>query len=256
MPTRDSAWPAGTPCWVDYSATDVEAAQSLYAAILGWDYTPANEEFGGYRTCLRNDRGAAGMMPKMEADQPSAWVTYFATDDSEKTAELITTHGGTIIAGPHPVGTLGTMIIALDPQGAVFGTWQAADHTGVGIYNEPGALVWNEAAMPDPEAAKSFYGDVFGFSFEAIPEAEGYSTFSAGGGPLGGIGGHEPGSPQGWMTCFSVESTDAAADTVAKAGGTVHTPPQDTPYGRFAVLADPWGAVFEVMQPAEETPPG
>jgi predicted enzyme related to lactoylglutathione lyase len=254
MPTRDSAWPAGTPCWVDYAATDLDAAKSLYADILGWDYTEGNEEFGGYLTCLRKDRGAAGMMPKMEADQPSAWVTYFATDDSEKTAELITTHGGTILGGPHPVGTLGTMLIALDPQGAVFGSWQAADHKGVGIYNEPGALVWNEAAMPDPEAAKAFYADVFGFSFEAIPESEGYSTFSTGGGPLGGIGGHEQGSPQGWMTCFSVESTDAAADTIAKAGGTVHTAPQDTPFGRFAVLADPWGATFEVMQPAPEAP--
>ncbi|HEX3825240.1 MAG TPA: VOC family protein [Mycobacteriales bacterium] len=253
MPTRDSAWPAGTPCWIDYSAEDVGAAQRFYSAVLGWAFTEGRPEFGGYLTCLTNGLGAAGMMPKMEASQPSAWTTYFATDNTGQTASAIGEAGGTVVAGPHAVGSLGTMTIALDPVGVMFGTWEASEHTGVQIYNEPGSLVWNEAAMPDPSRAKAFYSEVFGFGFDPVEGVEDYATFTLGDGPLGGLGGHSPGSPQGWLVCFSVASTDEAVAAVESGGGKTLTAPQDTPFGRFAVVADPWGAEFELMSaPAAE----
>jgi hypothetical protein len=187
------------------------------------------------------------MMPKMEPSQPSMWTTYFATTDAEQTAAAIKAAGGSVIAGPHEVGALGTMTIALDPGGAVFGTWQAAEHTGVQIYNEPGSLVWNEAAMADSSVAKAFYSEVFGFGFDAVEGMDDYATFTIGDGPLGGIGGHSPGSPQGWSVCFSVASTDAAVTAVESGGGKTLTAAQDTPFGRFAVVADPWGAAFSLM---------
>jgi predicted enzyme related to lactoylglutathione lyase len=248
MPTRDTAWPAGTPCWADYPADDAEAARSFYASVLDWSFTDADPEFGSYFTCRHNGLNAAGMMAKMDPSQPSAWVTYFATDDTAATVDAIKSAGGTIIAGPHPVGTLGHMVVALDPLGVAFGTWEAGDHTGFQIYNEPGSVVWNEGAMPDPKAAQAFYSAVFGFRFDAIEGADDYATFATGEAPLGGLGGHTPGSPSGWMVCFSVASTDDAVATVEAAGGKVHTRPHDTPFGRFAVVEDPWGGAFELMQ--------
>jgi predicted enzyme related to lactoylglutathione lyase len=248
MPTRDTAWAAGTPCWVDYSAADIEAAKAFYTSVIGWDYSEGREDFGGYVTALRSDRNAAGLMPTMSAEQPSAWTTYFATDDAEATAAAITANGGTVIAGRHEVGTLGVMVIGLDPQGIAFGAWQARDHTGFQIYNEPGSVVWNEGAMPDTDAARTFYSAVFGLRFDEMEGATDYATFSTGGDMLGGLGAQEPGAPQGWMVCFSVASTDNAAAAAEAAGGKIHTAPQDTPYGRFAVIEDPWGAAFELMQ--------
>jgi predicted enzyme related to lactoylglutathione lyase len=233
---------------VDYPAADVDAAKQFYAAVVGFDYTEGVAEFGGYFRCLQGGRNAAGMMPKLQPDMPSAWTTYFATDDADATAAAITAAGGTVIAGPHDVGTLGRMIVAIDSQGATFGAWQAQDHLGAEIYNEPGSLTWNEAAMADADAARAFYTKVFGFSYEEVPDAGGYTTFSTGGDPLGGIGGHSPGTPQGWQTCFAVSSTDAAVAAVEAHGGKVVSPPADTPFGRFAVVEDPWGAPFELMQ--------
>lgn len=116
------------------------------------------------------------------------------------------------------------------------------------IYNEPGSLVWNDAAVDDPAAARDFYGTVFGFHFDEVEGMGGYATFATDGGPLGGLGGSQPGSPPGWTSCFSVASTDDAVDAVERAGGTVTTAAQDTPFGRFAVVEDPWGAAFSVMQ--------
>ena len=247
MPVRDTAWPAGTPCWVDYTATDVVAAQKFYGSLLGWSFTEGQPEFGGYLTCLSGERAAAGMMPKMDPAHPSTWTTYFATDDADATAAAITGAGGTVVAPPMDVGPLGRMLVAVDPQGQVFGAWQAGVHTGVQVYNQPGALTWTEQAAADQAASREFYGAVFGFTFVEVPDSGGYVTFDvepSGAQPLGWIAAHQPGQPQGWLTYFTVSSMDDALQTVQQAGGAVLTPPMDTPYGRLAVVADPWGAAF------------
>jgi predicted enzyme related to lactoylglutathione lyase len=250
MPTRDTAWPTGTPCWVDYGAADLEAAKAFYTDVLGWTYTEGEPEFGGYVTCLAQERAAAGLMPQMDPNDPPRWTTYFATDDADATAARIAEAEGTVLVPPMDVGPMGRMVIALDPQGHPFGLWQAGQQTGVAIYNEPGALVWNEAAVDDPAAARAFYASVFGFSFDEMEGMSGYTTFTTDGGPLGGLGGHQPGSPKGWTSCFSVASADDAVAAVEKGGGKVMTAATDSPWGRFAVVEDPWGAAFSVMQEA------
>ncbi|MGY1707112.1 VOC family protein [Geodermatophilus sp. SYSU D00697] len=250
MPTRNTPWPAGTPCWVDYGASDLEAAKDFYGRLLGWEFEGGDPEYGGYLNATRNGEPAAGMGPLMNPGDSPAWTTYFATDDSQATAARIREAGGTVVVEPMEVGPMGTMAIAVDPQGNAFGLWQSGTHTGCRIYNEPGSLVWNEAAVDDPAAAREFYGAVFGFTFDQVPmdDEMDYTTFATGENPLGGLGGHQPGSPKGWAVCFSVASTDEAVATVEAAGGKVTMAPTDTEFGRFAVVEDPWGAPFSVMQ--------
>lgn len=197
MPTRDTAWPAGTPCWIDYGAADLGAAKAFYADLLGWSYSGSEAEFGGYLTAEKNGLAAAGMAPQMDPGDPPRWTTYFATDDADATAARISAAGGSVVVEPMDVGPMGRMAIALDPQGHPFGLWQAGQQPGVQIYNEPGALVWNDAAVEDPAAARDFYGSVFGFRFDELEGAGGYFTFATGEAPLGGLGGHQPGSPGG-----------------------------------------------------------
>ena len=252
MPTRDTAWPDGTPCWIDYGAADIEATKAFYTALLGWEYTGGEPEFGGYLTATRNGQQAAGLGPQQDPDDPPRWTTYFAVSDAAATAATIREAGGTVVVEPMEVGPMGTMVIALDPGGNPFGLWQAGMHTGARIYNEHGALYWNEAAVDDPDAARAFYTAVFGFQWDEVPEAGGYTTFRtqdrSAEQPLGGLGGVAPGAPRGWQTCFGVASADDAAAAVEAGGGRVLTPAMDTPFGRFAVFSDPWGATFEVMQ--------
>ncbi|SDY43029.1 hypothetical protein SAMN05661080_03458 [Modestobacter sp. DSM 44400] len=248
MPTRDTAWPNGTPCWVDLGAPDVPAAQAFYTAVLGWTYTGGQPEFGGYLTCQVGGRDAARLGPQQDTADPPRWTTYFAADDADAVAARITEAGGTVVFPPMDVGPMGRMAIALDPQGNPFGLWQGGLNTGVHVYGEPGALVWNEAAVADPAAAREFYGAVFGFTFEEVPGTGGYTTFATGERPMGGLGGLTGGAPAGWATCFSVASTDAALETVVAGGGAVTMPAMDTEFGRFAVVTDPWGAAFSVMQ--------
>jgi predicted enzyme related to lactoylglutathione lyase len=248
MPRRDTPWPAGTPCWVDYGAADLDAAKAFYTDVLGWSYTGGEPEFGGYLTATVEGEQAAGLGPQQDPNDPPRWTTYFATDDAVATAARIKEAGGTVLVEPMEVGPMGTMVIALDPQGNPFGLWQSGLNTGVRVHNEPGALAWNEAAVDDPAAAREFYTAVFGFRFDEMPGAEGYTTFATGDRPLGGLGGHQPGYPKGWTTCFSVADTDEAVRKAESGGGKVIMAAMDTEFGRFAVVEDPWAAPFSVMQ--------
>jgi uncharacterized protein len=251
MPTRDTPWPDGTPCWVDIGVPDVDAAKEFYASLFGWEYGGGDAEFGGYLNAVLGGRTVAGMGPQQDPDDPPRWTTYFAADDAAATTARIREAGGTVLVEPMAIGPLGTMVVALDPQGNVFGLWQSGEHTGYQVHNEPGALAWNEAMVDDTAAAKEFYTAVFGFSFDQMAAEDGagmdYATFGTGGNPLGGLGASDPSMPKGWLTCFAVSSTDETVAAVAARGGKVVTPAEDTPFGRFAIVEDPWGAAFEVM---------
>ena len=253
MPTRDTPWPSGTPCWVDYGAADLDGAKAFYAALLGWQYTEGSEEYGGYINALTEGRQAAGLGPRMNDTDPVAWTTYFATEDSAATVERIRAAGGTVVVEPMEIPPFGRMTIALDPQGNAFGLWESGEHTGVRVYDEPGSLTWNEASVDDPAAAREFYTAVFGFTWEQVDPGMDYTTFAGGGNPLGGLGVVQPGAAKGWLPCFSVADTDEAVATVEAQGGKVTMAPMDTEYGRFAVVEDPWGAPFEVMGPTSGT---
>lgn len=73
----------------------------------------------------------AGLVPM--ADAPQAWTVYVSSDDLDATVAAIITAGGTVVAGPHPVGDLGSMVVALDPAvmgGSGDGTPDRADQAG------------------------------------------------------------------------------------------------------------------------------
>jgi predicted enzyme related to lactoylglutathione lyase len=251
MPIRTAPWPTGTPCWVDLSVPDVDAAKEFYAAVFGWTYLDLGEEFGHYQMCQRDGHSAAGIGPQQSPDQPPAWMTYLASDAVDDTAQKITENGGTVLAGPFDVPRAGRMCIALDSQGAAFGVWQATKGIGAEIYNEPGSLVWNEAAETDADAARKFYAAVFGYSYQPVEGTGGeYTTFHREGEPLGGIGGlgnRPPETPPHWMSYFTVADTDAALAAAIERGATVLGEPADTPYGRMASITDPQGATFSVI---------
>jgi uncharacterized protein len=130
MPVRSTAWPTGTPCWVDLTVPDVETAKEFYAAVLGWTYLDLGEEFGGYQICQRDGHHAAGIGPQQSPDQPTAWTTYLASNAVDDTALKITENGGAVLAEPFDVPRSGRMCVALDSQGAAFGVWQAAESIG------------------------------------------------------------------------------------------------------------------------------
>lgn len=234
------------------------SARLFYDQLFGWQIVEGPAEFGGYSNCFKDGRMVAGLSPKMDPAQPSAWSLYFATDDIDATWSAATKAGAHAVAEPMSVGDIGRMAIAVDPGGAVFGAWQAASHTGIQLANEPGSLIWEENMSRNWEANKAFYAEVFGHSLTDM-SAEGfqYAVFSPAGveageqTSVGGIGAQaeDDTAPPSWLIYFATDNTDAAVDEVVRLGGNVIRPAWDTPYGRMAIVTDPEGARFALMNP-------
>jgi len=256
MVTRDTAWPAGTPCWIDLGVADIPKAAAFYGGLFGWDIQQGPPESGGYSMCELSGRPVAGIGPKMgPADMPTVWTTYIASDDAEATAARIKVAGGQVMTEPFDVMDAGRMFVATDPGGAVFGVWQARAHTGIGLANEPGTLIWSENMSRRYEANRAFYRDVFGYDFSDIGGGGmRYATIDLAGRPVGGIGEIGPDQPAempaSWGTYFAVPDADAVVAKAVELGGSVVAPAWDSPYGRMAVVSDDQGAVFAVMAPA------
>lgn len=259
MSERTSYTP-GTPCWVDLATPDIEAAAQFYGDLLGWEVPelPNSAEMGGYRRAKKNGKDVAGMMPLMQEGQPPAWSTYVSVEDADATAAAVTANGGTQVAEPMDVMDLGRMAVFTDPTGAFFGIWQPGTFHGAELVNEYGCFGWNELGTRDVDAAKGFYGQVFGWTTEERPAEEigTYYVWKQGEDRVGGmmdIGSILPAEiPPHWLVYFTVENCDAAVEQVQSADGSLNSGPMDVEVGRFAVVSDPFGAVFAVMQPTEE----
>jgi len=251
----------GTPCWVDLATPDLEPAEKFYGPLFGWEIPelPNSAEMGGYRRAKLGGKDVAGAMPLMQEGQPPAWSTYISVDDADAIARAIQENGGTMIAEPMAVASYGRLAIFTDPEGAFFGIWEPADFAGAELVNEPGTFGWNELGTRDPAAAKQFYGAVFGWEFDEEPSDRvgTYTIAKVGDAMVAGMidmnALEMPAEiPANWLVYFIVTDADAALDEIRSGGGSVMNGPIDIPPGRFAVVADPFGAAFAVMQPNEE----
>ena len=121
-------------------------------------------------------------------------------------------------------------------------------------------FVWHDLMAPDVESAKRFYGELFGWKFDA-DKASGYVHIKAGEQHIGGMMklDSKMGAPPHWLPYVSVDSVDKAVERIGKHGGRVVMPKQDIPNtGSFAVAMDPKGAAFAPFHSArpEEEPHG
>ncbi|GAA1966761.1 VOC family protein [Catenulispora subtropica] len=118
---------------------------------------------------------------------------------------------------------------------------------------KPGTPCWVDLGTSDVEAAKSFYGAVFGWTAETDddPKTGGYTMFLLDGAPAAGVMPlMSPEQPVAWSTYVSVTDADATARKIGDAGGTVLVEPMDvSDVGRMAFFQDPTGAAFGVWQP-------
>jgi uncharacterized protein len=122
---------------------------------------------------------------------------------------------------------------------------------------EPGTFCWVDLTTPDPEAAKAFYGGLFGWGAEDMPvdEQTTYTMLSLDGDYVGGLyempsDQRERGVAPNWLSYVSVETADEIVTRAGELGGEVLAAPFDVfDSGRMAIIAEPTGAMFAVWQP-------
>jgi uncharacterized protein len=117
-----------------------------------------------------------------------------------------------------------------------------------------GRFVWYELMTSDTAAAKAYYGAVAGWGTTDVPmPGMTYTILAAGATQVGGLmqmPAHCAGMRPFWSGYIAVDDVDATADKVKRLGGSICNSPADIPnVGRFAVVADPQGAVFNLFKP-------
>jgi uncharacterized protein len=253
----------GTPSWIEHSSNDLKAAKEFYGELFGWDFDDNpmtgddGEDMGTYAIATIEGDSIAGLGPVMGDGVPPSWGVYLATDDVDAAAKQAQEAGGQVLAGPMDVPEQGRMAWVSDPTGAAVGFWQAGGFSGSQRANEPGTNIWNELVTPDFDQAASFYAATLrmGTEQQDMPDGSGkYSMLTVGGKTVAGsMTPQVAGVPPHWNVYFNVDNVDA---TVAKAkdlgGQEIHPAFDVEGIGRMAVLADPQGAAFNLMQ----NPPG
>lgn len=257
MPTR-AFTPPGAPTWIELYSRDPHGSARFYSELFGWTTEPSSDEYDGHITCRLNGSVLAGINPAdVGSGSPEGWLVYLASPDARATTAAAETHGGELLVEPLEIGTLGTMALVADPGDALVGVWQAGDHLGTQVVDEEGAPVWHEVEAKDYAASLAFYRNAFLWETQVESEADDfrYSVQVFEGRPYAGILDASRTLPDDaisrWRVYFQVADVDAACAEVLRLGGTIVTAAEDTPYGRMAEVADPSGAVFNVMDPAE-----
>jgi uncharacterized protein len=273
MPERDRYIP-GVPCWVDTSQPDPDSAVDFYRGLFGWEFEnvmPPGSPGKYFIARLRGgDVAAVGSQPE-GAPPMAVWNTYIWVESADETAGKVRAAGGSVLTDPFDVMDAGRMAVFADPAGAAFCAWQAKQHRGAAVVNEPGSLNFNALNTRDLEGAKVFYGLVFGwkalgmggeFSMWALPgygdhlerinpgtrarmaelgAPEGFEDVVA---SLNPIPGDQSEVPPHWGVTFAVDDADAIAVKAGELGGQVVVPPFDAPWVRTTVITDPQGATF------------
>ena len=113
--------------------------------------------------------------------------------------------------------------------------------------------MWCHIEIPssDTAKAKSFYGDVFGWTFQEVPieESTYHLYFTGEGGIGGGIWDPPEGMPRQTINYINVEKIEPIVAAAEKKGGTVLVPKQEIPgIGWFSILTDPDGNLFGVWK--------
>ncbi|MFG2095292.1 VOC family protein [Streptomyces sp. NPDC048612] len=250
MSEISSNQPLGTPTWIDLGVPDLDRAKEFYRALFGWEYEERSAATGPLTLCLLRGRRVAALRSVSAADVAgeSWWLPYLATDDCDAAAKRIVESGGTVPVPPAEVAGLARTAVVADPVGARFGLWQGRTLPGCELVNEPATLIRNDLTSPDPEPARSFYADVFAFTLDGNDDLPGVDfTFlrRPDGHEIGGIIGDATARASRWQTLFEVADTDELVARAVAAGGAAEAP-EDTPYGRMAVLTDPFGTAFSV----------
>lgn len=259
-------YPIGAPCWVETLQPDPQGAARFYGRLFGWHFDEPRSMPGGlsgqYLAARIRARLVTAVGQAPGAALTALWSTYIRVQSVEEALCRVADAGGSLMIGPLDAGTDGRLAVVTDPAGVAFGLWQPGQRRGAQLVNEPGTWAMSALHTPDAERAQRFYGAVFGWQLQPVPET-----------PLafwrlpGYIGGdtQQPlprdviavmtqidetsGVPPHWAVNFRVETVDTTAEHAVALGGQLLLPPTNTPGFRNAVIADPQHGVIAISAP-------
>lgn len=247
--------------WVDLNSIDQAKAEEFYTKLFGWEAKHEDVPQGGHYTMFyKNGESVAGvgqMSDEMKAQGiPSMWNSYVCVSNAADVAGKVEGLGGKVMVPPMDVMDHGRLAFFTDPNGGTIGVWEPKAHKGAGLANEPGSFCWNELATDHIDDAKTFYGGLFGWTFQD-GESDGpggvYVSILRDGKSNGGIMGKPAPAagkmPDYWAVYFCVDDLDGSIEKIKELGGQIMFEKIEVPkVGTMAWAMDPTKGAFVVIQ--------
>jgi predicted enzyme related to lactoylglutathione lyase len=253
----------GSHIWYELMTPDPNGATAFYGAVVpGWT---VGQPIGGdqdYRIIGRSDGGSAGGVLALTEDMRQhgarpVWLGYIGADDVDATARQVEAKGGKLLMPAFDIPQ-GRIAMVTDPQGNPFYIMKPIPPAGqedrqsdVFSPDQPQRVSWNELSTADPVAARTFYGELFGWTsddFMPMGEYGEYRFFDHGSLRIGAVSGMMPDGHPGWRYYIRVPSISKAVEAVKAGGGTITLEPMEVPGGDTIVIGnDPQGAEFALV---------
>ncbi len=253
-PTTQPAKRPYTPgvfVWHEYVGRDTAGARKFYADLLGWTIKEMPMGAGAaYPEIFVGDKAIGGFFQTgpEQGEGPAFWVGYLSVPDVGAVVEQTKAAGGRVLAGPLDVPEVGTLATLMDPEGAVFAVIHSlnGDPDTEGM-PAPTEFCWDSLGFKDVAVATGFYQKVIGWQAVAGDDPND-GVFKMGDKMEASFDRTPEGKPAHWLGHIFVPKLAEARTRVEQLGGQVLMAQIDTPWGDFAVVKDPYGAVFSLFE--------
>lgn len=256
-PVLDTERRSGAISWAGLVTSDAAAAEQFYAAVLGWTFV-SQSQLGelpfDVRVATVGSAPVASIQQGVEGVEfPAVWNPYFAVDDLEGAVSRARANGALVLAEPFEIAgqdSAGTVAFLMDPNGAGFSLWQTPGDAAPVSRAEPGFITWTVLYAEETVAAFDFYAKTLGWQISDPSPIDGYRLATLpDGSRVAAARRLREGQFPCWRTYFCVADLRAALAATVAHGGTVLTPSARIESGRmFAIVADPSGARFGIVQ--------
>jgi predicted enzyme related to lactoylglutathione lyase len=250
----------GKPDFAELITPDLATAKKFYAGLFGWNFTDVAGGRVPYAEAYLDGVPVAGLVEKTmaagEHGQP-AWLNFFAAADVDAAAKAALQNGGKVLVAPHDVADRGREAILTDADGAVFAVLASSSGDPADVLAAPGEWIWRSLITTDPVGDSNFYKDVFGYGVVPLADSPGeqHLLLASENFARASVNSMPPGHPNmhpHWLAYVRCEDVTKAVAKVTALGGRILVEPRvDRHGGLIAVVADPLGAPFGLMEWSE-----
>lgn len=247
----------GKVIFVELVTPDIDAAKHFYAELFGWSFRDFQDRGSRYAGAYLDGHLVAGLIhkavPAGEKRQP-AWLTFIAVRDVDAAKKVALQHGAKVLLEPRSLPDRGREAVFADPQGAVFAVLASSSGDPSDVLPAPGEWIWSSLITRDPDSDAAFYQTLFDYEVFDLPADEGsrhlllaaddYARASANTLPA-----NRPRAHPHWLNYIHVDDAVKMTAKVVALGGRVLVEPRvDRHGGQVAVVADPFGAPFGLLE--------
>jgi predicted enzyme related to lactoylglutathione lyase len=247
----------GKLIFVELVTPDIDAAKNFYAGLFDWTFRDIQDGGIKYAGAFLDGRPVAGLIhkdvPANEHRQP-AWLSFFAVGDVDAAKKVALLNGAKILFEPHDIPDRGREAILVDPQGAIFAILASSSGDPSDVLVAPGEWIWISLLTSDPETNAAFYQTLFDYEVFELPAgkhtqhillaSDNYARASVNTLPT-----NTPKAYPHWLNYIRVEDAVKMSAKVVALGGRVLVEPRiDRHGGKVAVVADPFGAPFGLLE--------